>query len=178
MRKSRKTRYGDLTLLGRTGVPCPASPDRARLEVFRNSHPRRDYSVRFECPEFTSLCPITGQPDFGTIVIEYIPDRLCLESKSLKLYLFSFRNYHTFYEEAVNRILDDIVKAIRPRHARVTGRFTPRGGISMTVEAAFRPTGRRDPGRRGEVGRLPAGASASRAGMTAIARGIAARRAR
>jgi len=136
-RTRRERRHAGLTLLRRSRTRYPASPDRARLEAFRNSHPERNYRVRFECPEFTSLCPITSQPDFGVIQIEYVPDKLCLESKSLKLYLFSFRNHSTFHEEAVNRILDDVVKAVRPREAVVRGVFRPRGGISITVEAAY-----------------------------------------
>lgn len=132
-----KPKYKGLTLLRKSRTAYPDSPDTARLEAFDNAHPRRDYWVRFDCPEFTARCPITNQPDFGTILIEYVPDKLCLESKSLKLYLFSFREYNTFHEAAVNRILDDVVKAIRPRRAKVTGRFNPRGGIAITVEAAY-----------------------------------------
>lgn len=136
--KSGKGRtYRNLTLLGKKLRQYPQSPDKAHLETFDNSYPQRDYCVRFECPEFTSVCPVTGQPDFGQITIEYVPDKLCLESKSLKLYLFSFRNYRTFHEEAVNRILDDIVGAIHPRRLRVTGRFNPRGGISINVEVSY-----------------------------------------
>lgn len=131
-----KSRIG-LTLLGRTRTRYPDSPDKARLEAFRNAYPNRDYTIRFACPEFTSRCPITDQPDFGEISIDYVPDKLCLESKALKLYLFSFRNHNTFHEEAVNRILDDIVKAIKPRRARVLGTFNPRGGIAITVEASW-----------------------------------------
>jgi 7-cyano-7-deazaguanine reductase len=126
-----------LTLLRRGATRYPASPDKARLEAFRNANRRRDYWVEFDCPEFTALCPITGQPDFGHITIRYIPDRLCLESKSLKLYLFSYRNEGTFHEAAVNRILDDVVAAVRPRRAIVKGVFNPRGGIAITVEAAY-----------------------------------------
>jgi len=124
-----------LTLLGQSGVRAPASPNEARLEAFPNSHPQRDYWVQFDCPEFTSVCPLTAQPDFGRITIRYIPDKLCLESKSLKLYLFSFRATGAFHEEVVNRILDDLVSAIRPRRAVVSGVFNPRGGIAITVEA-------------------------------------------
>ena len=136
---TRKTHSG-LTLLRRSRTRYPNSPAKARLESFRNSHPGRDYWIRFDCPEFTSRCPITDQPDFGTILIEYVPDKRCIESKALKLYLFSYRNHNTFHEEAVNRILDDIVKAIHPRQARVTGRFNPRGGIAITVEASHPST--------------------------------------
>jgi 7-cyano-7-deazaguanine reductase len=134
-----KKKHTGLTLLGKSKTAYPTSPDKARLEAFKNSHPKRKYSIRFDCPEFTSLCPITGQPDFGRILIEYVPDKLCVESKSLKLYLFAFRNHHTFYEEAVNRILDDLVKAIRPREAHVTGDFTARGGIAISVKASYPP---------------------------------------
>lgn len=132
-----KKRFRELTLLGQARTRYPDSPEKARLEAFRNAYPKRDYTIRFTCPEFTSRCPITDQPDFGEITIEYVPDRLCLESKALKLYLFAFRNHNTFHEAAVNRILEDIVKAIRPRRARVLGVFNPRGGISITVEASW-----------------------------------------
>ena len=124
-----------LTLLGQGRTEYPDSPDRARLEAFPNAYPRRDYQIRFDCPEFTSRCPITQQPDFGTITIEYVPDKLCLESKALKLYLFAFRNHQTFFEAAVNRILDDVDRAIKPRRIQVTGVFNARGGISITVVA-------------------------------------------
>lgn len=126
-----------LTLLGAEQTVYPASPDEARLEAFDNTHPDRDYRVTFECPEFTALCPVTGQPDFGHITIHYIPDGRCLESKSLKLYLFAFRNHGVFHEAVVNRILDDVVRAIAPRRAEVKGVFRPRGGIAITVEAAY-----------------------------------------
>ena len=130
----------NLTLLNQGERNYPASPDDARLEAFANTHPDRDYWVEFDCPEFTSLCPITNQPDFGHITIRYIPNKHCVESKSLKLYLFSYRNHGTFHEEAVNRILDDVVKAIAPRRAIVKGIFNPRGGIAITVEAAHPAT--------------------------------------
>ncbi|MBN1671728.1 MAG: NADPH-dependent 7-cyano-7-deazaguanine reductase QueF [Kiritimatiellae bacterium] len=129
--------HPNLTLLKKSRAGYPDSPRKAKLEAFENTHPQRDYEIRFDCPEFTSRCPITDQPDFGTITIEYVPDTLCLESKSLKLYLFSYRNHGTFHEEAVNRILDDLVKACRPRRARVSGRFNPRGGIAITVTAQY-----------------------------------------
>ncbi len=128
--------YAELTLLNRNGPSQPDAPDQARLESFPNTHAQRDYEVRFDCPEFTSLCPVTQQPDFGRIVIRYVPDKLCLESKALKLYLFAFRNHRSFHEEAVNRILDDIVRAVQPRRASVRGAFMPRGGIAITVEAS------------------------------------------
>ena len=101
------------------------------LEAFDNQHPDRDYWVQFNCPEFTSLCPITGQPDFAEIRIMYIPDRKMVESKSLKLYLGSFRNHGDFHEDCVNIILDDLVRLMEPRYIEVTGIFAPRGGISI-----------------------------------------------
>jgi len=125
-----------LTLLKKSRTEVADSPDRARLEAFKNTHPGRDYWIEFDCPEFTALCPITGQPDFGHITIRYIADQLCVESKSLKLYLFSFRNHGSFHEAVVNRILDDLIRTIRPRKAIVRGQFRPRGGIAITVEAA------------------------------------------
>ena len=101
------------------------------LETFVNKHPDDDYFVKFNCPEFTSLCPITGQPDFATIYISYIPDKLMVESKSLKLYLFSFRNHGDFHEDCVNIIMKDLIKLMEPRYIEVWGKFTPRGGISI-----------------------------------------------
>ncbi len=136
-RTTANARKPSLTLLGSGTTPLPASPDAARLEVFANTHPDRDYEISFDCPEFTALCPITGQPDFGHITITYIPDRRCLESKSLKLYLGSFRNQGAFHEAVINRIRDDIVKVTAPRRLTVTGQFKPRGGISIRVTAAY-----------------------------------------
>ena len=101
------------------------------LEAFENQHPDRDYWVQFNCPEFTSLCPITGQPDFAEIIIMYIPDRRMVESKSLKLYLFSFRNHGDFHEDCVNIIMNDLIKLMDPRYIEVLGLFVPRGGISI-----------------------------------------------
>ena len=132
-----RKKKSELSLLKKSRTKVPARPSGAILEAFRNTHPGRDYVIRLACPEFTSLCPITGQPDFGKIVIEYVPDKRCLESKSLKLYMFSFRNHGAFHEEVVNRILDDLVKAVCPRSAVVTGKFRPRGGIAITVEARY-----------------------------------------
>ncbi len=126
-----------LTQLGSHSTPYPSSPDEAVLETFANPHADRDYWIEFNCPEFTALCPITAQPDFGTLTIRYVPDQRCVESKSLKLYLFSFRNQGAFAERIANRILDDIVAACAPRRAEVTGQFTPRGGISITVTATW-----------------------------------------
>ena len=101
------------------------------LETFDNKHPDRDYFVKFNCPEFTSLCPITGQPDFATIYISYIPDIKMVESKSLKLYLFSFRNHGDFHEDCVNIIMNDLIKLMNPKYIEVWGKFLPRGGISI-----------------------------------------------
>ncbi len=130
-----------LTLLRRGDGTLPDSPDKARLESFPNKYASRDYTIEFICPEFTSLCPVTGQPDFAHITITYIPDQRCLESKSLKLYLGSFRNTGMFHEEITNRILDDLVAACKPRWARVRGRMNPRGGISIEVTAEHRMQG-------------------------------------
>lgn len=126
----------DLSLLGSSQIEYPASPEQATLETFENSHPDRDYDIVFDCPEFTSICPITGQPDFGHLEIRYVADARCIESKSLKLYLFSFRNHGAFHEEVVNRILDDVIAACSPRRITVKGTFRPRGGIAITVEAS------------------------------------------
>ena len=126
----------ELSLLG-GGTTYPQRPEEARLETFANKYADRDYWITFDCPEFTALCPVTGQPDFGHITIQYIPDQRCIESKSLKLYLFAFRNANTFHEESVNRILDDVVRACQPRQCRVYGDFRPRGGIAIKVEAHY-----------------------------------------
>ena len=107
------------------------------LETFENKHPNNDYFVKFNCPEFTSLCPITGQPDFATIYISYIPDKLMVESKSLKLYLFSFRNHGDFHEDCVNIIMKDLIKLMNPRYIEVWGKFLPRGGISIDPYANY-----------------------------------------
>jgi len=111
-----------------------AVPSR-KLEAFPNRNPDRRYTVTLVCPEFTCVCPLTGQPDFGTITIQYVPDRKILESKSLKLYLWSYRQEGTFHEHVTNRILDDVVTALDPWYCKVTGAFNARGGISITVEA-------------------------------------------
>ena len=107
------------------------------LEVFDNQYPDRDYNIIHSAPEFTSLCPKTGQPDFATIVVEYIPDRFCIELKSLKLYLNSFRDDGIYFESVTNRILDDLVKVCKPRYMLVTAEFNVRGGISSVVEAEY-----------------------------------------
>lgn len=108
------------------------------LQTFSNPAPERDYDIAFDCPEFTCLCPLTGQPDFAHIKIRYVPDRLCVELKSLKLYLWSFRNEGAFHEAVTNRILDDLVAAVKPRSATVEGCFFVRGGIATTVTASYR----------------------------------------
>ena len=124
------SKQNDLSLLGnKTVYRKDYAPE--VLETFANKHPERDYRVRFRCPEFTSLCPITGQPDFATILIDYIPDLRMVESKSLKLYLFSFRNHGAFHEDCVNIILNDLIGLMNPKYIEVTGLFTPRGGISI-----------------------------------------------
>jgi 7-cyano-7-deazaguanine reductase len=109
----------------------------SNIETFDNPHPHRDYVIRHVAPEFTSVCPKTHQPDFGTIDIEYVADKSCVELKSLKLYLQGFRGVGVFYEDVVNRILDDLVAACRPRRMTVTGKFTPRGGIHSIVTAEY-----------------------------------------
>ncbi len=121
----------------------PRKPSK-KLETFPNPAPERDYTIEMECPEFTSVCPRTGQPDFGTIRISYVPDRKCIELKSLKLYLWSFRQQGIFYEAVTNEILDDLVAACAPRRMTVTGDFKVRGGIRTVVTAAYSQEG---PGR-------------------------------
>jgi 7-cyano-7-deazaguanine reductase len=107
------------------------------IEIFPNPAPKRDYEIHMECPEFTCLCPKTGQPDFAVIEITYIPDRLCIELKSLKLYLWSFRQEGAFHEKVINDILDDLVKACKPRFMRVVGDFNVRGGIHTSISAEY-----------------------------------------
>ena len=120
-----------ITNLGSRATEYPAKYDPAVLETFDNAHPDNDYFVKFNCPEFTSLCPITGQPDFATITISYIPGYKMVESKSLKIYLFSFRNHGAFHEDCVNIIMKDLIKLMRPKYIDVWGKFLPRGGISI-----------------------------------------------
>ena len=110
---------------------------RETLETFDNQYPGRDYTIQIVCPEFTSVCPKTGQPDFGTLTFTYVPDRKCVELKSLKLYLQQFRNEGIFYENATNRILDDLVAVLQPRRMTLVASFTPRGGITTMVTAVF-----------------------------------------
>ncbi len=106
-----------------------------QIVTFANPHPGRDYVIRHECPEYTALCPVTGQPDFGTIVVIFCPDRLCVELKSLKLYFWSFRDEGHYFEQVTGQILDDLVKALNPRWMTVIGKFNVRGGITTTVVA-------------------------------------------
>jgi len=112
------------------------------LETFENPFPDRDYLIDTVCPEFTSMCPKTGQPDFGTLTLSYIPDQICYELKSLKLYLQQFRNYGAFYERVTNQILDDLVAVTQPREMKLVAEFTPRGGISTTVTVEYKAVGR------------------------------------
>src|ERR1700751_5763557 len=133
---AKQKRGGRLTLLGHE-AHLPASPAEAHLETFPNPAPRRNYWIHFETDDFTSVCPVTGQPDFARIDIDYVPDRLCVESKSLKFYLASYRNERAFNEAVTNRILDDFVKACAPREAIVTAQFSARGGIALTVRAEY-----------------------------------------
>ncbi len=126
----QRTKEG-LTLLGNQHTAYATDYDPGILETFQNKHPGNDYFVKFNCPEFTSLCPITGQPDFAEITISYVPDQKMVESKSLKLYLFSFRNHGDFHEDVVNIIMKDLIRLLEPRYIEVLGRFLPRGGISI-----------------------------------------------
>jgi len=125
-----------LTLLGRSETRVPQSPTEARLETFPNPSKRR-YTINFETDDFTCLCPVTGQADFARIAIEYVPDAVCVESKSLKFYLASYRNERAFNEAVTNQVLDDFVKACGPHEAVVTAEFSARGGIALTVRAKY-----------------------------------------
>ena len=129
---TQKTDLDGLTLLGRDATPTK------KLETFPNHHPDRDYTITLHTEEFTCLCPATGQPDFAKVTIQYIPDRLILESKSLKLYLWSFRNEGVFHEHVTNVILDHLVETLVPRWCKVAADFAARGGISITVEAEYK----------------------------------------
>ena len=121
----------NLTLLGNQNVTYHTDYTPDILEAFDNKHPENDYFVKFNCPEFTSLCPITGQPDFATIYISYVPDQKLVESKSLKLDLFSFRNHGDFHEDCINIIMNDLVRLLDPKYIEVWGKFLPRGGLSI-----------------------------------------------
>ncbi len=120
-----------VTLLGNQGTTYPTDYAPGLLETFENKHPENEYVVTFDCPEFTTLCPKTGQPDFGRIIISYIPRQRMVESKSLKLYLFSFRNHGDFHEDCVNIIMKDLWRLMDPKYIEVRGIFMPRGGISI-----------------------------------------------
>jgi 7-cyano-7-deazaguanine reductase len=139
-----------LSRLGRKSTLSDAliAEPRRILESFENPRPQRDYEVRFVFPEFTSMCPVTGQPDFATITIAYVPDALCVEMKSLKLYFLSFRNKGVFYEAATNQILDDLVAVIQPRRMTVVGDFAVRGGTAGTVTVTYE-----SPPKKGRNGR-------------------------
>ena len=137
-----------LTLLGRSDTKIPSSPAQARLETFPNPA-KRDYVIHFETDDFTSLCPITGQADFARIEISYVPDRVCVETKSLKFYLASYRNERAFNEAVTNHILDDFVRAVRPRRVTIVAQFSARGGISVKVEVSYPAESRRGSGRNG-----------------------------
>lgn len=126
----------DLTLLGHSENRLPTSPDEAKLETFPNCRPGRRFWITLDCPEFSSLCPVTGQPDTAHIVIRYVPEESCVETKSLKFYLASFRNLPAFNEEVVNRILDDLVGAMQPKEIHIEGKFGSRGGIQLTCSAS------------------------------------------
>ena len=127
----------NLSLLGKPETRLPSCPEDARLEVFPNQRPGRRYWITLNCPEFSSLCPVTGQPDSARIVIRYIPGETCVETKSLKFYLASYRNQPAFNEEIINRILDDLVRIMQPQELIVRGEFAPRGGIQLTTEATY-----------------------------------------
>lgn len=131
MSSRKKEETKGITQLGNNETRYPDNYAPEMLESFMNKHPDNDYFVKFNCPEFTSLCPITGQPDFATIYISYIPEMKMVESKSLKLYLFSFRNHGDFHEDCVNIIMKDLIKLMDPKYIEVWGKFTPRGGISI-----------------------------------------------
>lgn len=136
MPRTKKETEG-LTLLGNKNTVYSDNYAPEVLETFVNKHPDNDYMVTFNCPEFTSLCPITGQPDFAEIKINYIPNMKMVESKSLKLYLFSFRNRGDFHEDCINIIMKDLVKLMQPKYLEVKGYFTPRGGISIHPFASY-----------------------------------------
>ena len=123
------------------GVRTVEVPSAEQLETFANPSPGRHYTIEIVCPEFTSLCPLTGQPDFGTITFRYTPSARCVELKALKLYLQRYRDQGAFYEAVVNRLLDDFVAACQPTRCRVIGAFTPRGGITTTVTCVYKATG-------------------------------------
>ena len=134
-RMSTRDDLEQLSLLGRPETRLPAKPDEAVLETFPNQRAGRRYWITLNCPEFSSLCPVTGQPDSARLVIRYVPSARCVETKSLKFYLASFRNHPAFNEEIVNRVLEDLVAALAPEELIVRGDFAPRGGIQLSAEA-------------------------------------------
>lgn len=148
-----------VSLLGNTGVKYPTEYAPEILETFKNKHPENEYVVTFNCPEFTSLCPKTGQPDFAKIIITYIPREDMVESKSLKLYLFSFRNHGDFHEDCVNIIMKDLVRLMNPRYLEVTGIFTPRGGISIYPFANYADDEHQDLARSRRIDQMKAAVS-------------------
>ena len=127
----------NLTKLGSAKTTYSMDYDPSVLESFNNKHPQNDYFVKFNCPEFTSLCPITGQPDFANIIISYVPDQKLVESKSLKLYLFSFRNHGDFHEDVVNIIMKDLIQLMDPKYIEVWGKFLPRGGLAIDPDCNY-----------------------------------------
>ncbi len=137
-------RYDNIIALSSSGsrssFSMPSRPGK-RLQTFRNPASQRDYRIHIEIPEFTCLCPLTGQPDFATLVLDYVPDRRCVELKSLKLYIWSYREEGAFHEAVTNRMLDDLVRAARPRYMRLQAKFRPRGGIFTTLVAEHRKRG-------------------------------------
>lgn len=128
---SKEQATKDLSLLGASQVDYPTSPEEAELEVIPNLSPNNDYLVTLDCHEFTCVCPKTGQPDFAEIVIDYVPGELLVESKALKLYLFSYRTHGIFHEFVINKIAQDLNKAMKPKYIKVVGNFSPRGGIAI-----------------------------------------------
>ena len=144
MSSDRKTEeMGSVSQLGRKHVEYSQDYAPERLETFINKHQENDYFVKFNCPEFTSLCPITGQPDFATIYISYVPAVKMVESKSLKLYLFSFRSHGSFHEDCVNTIMKDLITLMEPKYIEVLGKFMPRGGISIDPYCNYGKVGTR-----------------------------------
>jgi 7-cyano-7-deazaguanine reductase len=137
MARVKRNAKASLRLLGHSVERPPAKPTVATLETFPNRSPQRDYLIEFTTSDFTSLCPVTGQPDFAKLCISYVPDKLCLETKALKFYLASYHNTRSFNEEIVNRVLDHLVEACAPRSMRVQGTFSARGGISVSVTAEY-----------------------------------------
>lgn len=141
--RPRLTQLGSKSILSQEQIDDP----RSILEAFENPRVDRDYQIEFVFPEFTSVCPVTGQPDFATIIVRYVPDRLCVEMKSLKLYYFSYRNKGIFYEAVTNNILDDLVAVLKPRQMTVIGQFAVRGGTAGTITAEYVAPVRRSNGK-------------------------------